>query len=147
MKQQNMIEIIVVISIHVATHLAASSFFFSHNFILKKLAAQSQNNKAHQRQIIVNGNTIFVAQFARYHIHLPIKIWSTILYNALTKNDIIHGIEKLSNSFDIFSFHKNASLFSIIHFKFKNLSCENICKLIIYSMVIIFIDCIFGFVF
>jgi hypothetical protein len=118
-KQQNMIEIIVVISIHVATHLAASSFFFSHNFMLKKLAAQSQNNKAHQRQIIVNGNTIFVAQFARYHIHLPIKIWSTILYNALTKNDIIQGIEKLNNSFDIFSFHKNASLLSIIHFKFK----------------------------
>lgn len=119
MNQQNNKEIIAVISIHVATHLAASSFFFSHNFMLKKLAAQSQNNKAHQRQIIVNGNTIFVAQFARYHIHLPIKIWSTILYNALTKNDIIHGIEKLSNSFDIFSFHKNASLLSIIHFKFK----------------------------
>ena len=51
-----------------------------------------------------------MAQFARYHIHLPIKIWSTILYNALTKNDIIHGIEKLSNSFDIFSFHKNAPI-------------------------------------
>ena len=36
-----------------------------------------------------------------------------MLYSALTKNDIIHGIEKLSNSFEIFSFHKNASLFSI----------------------------------
>jgi hypothetical protein len=114
--QQNNKEIIAVISIHVATHLAASSFFFSHNFMLKKLAAQSQNNNAHQRQIIVNGNTIFVAQFAKYHIHLPINIWSTMLYNAFTRNDIIQGIEKLSNSFDIFSFHKNDSLFSINSF-------------------------------
>jgi hypothetical protein len=72
--QLNISEIIMVISIHVATHLAASSFFFSHNFILKKLAAQSQNNNAHQRHIIVNGNTIFVAQFAKYHIHLPMNI-------------------------------------------------------------------------
>jgi hypothetical protein len=42
--------------------------------MLKKLAAQSQNNDAHQRQIIVNGKTIFVAPFARYQIPLPIKI-------------------------------------------------------------------------
>ena len=72
--QQNNIEIIVVIKIQIATHLAPSSFFFSHSFILRKLAAQSQNKNAHQRHIIVKGNTMLVAQLARYHTHLPINI-------------------------------------------------------------------------
>lgn len=48
-----------------------------------------------------------------------------MLYNALTKNDIIHGIEKLNNNFDIFSFHKYVSLFSIFIYKI-NSNCENI---------------------
>ena len=72
--QQNANEIIMVIKIPIATHLAASSFFFSQSFILRKLAVQSQNNKANQRQTIVRGNTIFVAPFARNQIHLQIKI-------------------------------------------------------------------------
>ena len=102
------------IKIPVATHLAASSFLFSQSFRLNQLADQSQKRHQNQRQIIVNGKTIFVAPFARYQIPLPIKIWSTILYNAFTMNEITHGIEKLINNLDIFSFHKKASLVIII---------------------------------
>jgi hypothetical protein len=72
--QQNANEIIIVMRIHVATHFAASSFFFSPNFKLKKLAAQSQNKNANHKQIIVRGKTILVAQLAKYPTHLPIKI-------------------------------------------------------------------------
>lgn len=71
--QQNANDIITVIKIPIATHLDASSFFFSQSLMLRKLAVQSQNNKANQRQTIVSGKTIFVAQFARNQIHLPIK--------------------------------------------------------------------------
>ncbi|MBR6908264.1 hypothetical protein IKN40_07490 [bacterium] len=71
---QKIIEVIITINDQVATHLAASSFFPSHNLILRKLAAQSQNSNANQRQSIVNGKIILVAQFARYPIPLQINI-------------------------------------------------------------------------
>jgi hypothetical protein len=71
---QKIIEVIITIKDPVATHLAASSFFPSHNLILRKLAAQSQNNNANQRQSIVKGKIILVAQLARYPIPLQINI-------------------------------------------------------------------------
>ena len=57
--------VITAIAIPVATHFAPSFLFHSHSLRLRKLAAQSQNKNANQRQIIVNGNTTFVAPFAR----------------------------------------------------------------------------------
>jgi hypothetical protein len=72
--QQKINEVITDIKIPVATHLAASSFLFSQSFRLSQLADQSQKRHQNQRQIIVNGKTIFVAPFARYQIPLPIKI-------------------------------------------------------------------------
>ena len=59
------IEVITAILIPLATHLAASFFFFSHNFKLRKLAAQSQNSNANHMQTMVRGKTTFVAQLAR----------------------------------------------------------------------------------
>lgn len=106
---QKIIEVIITINDQVATHLAASSFFPSHNLILRKLAAQSQNSNANQRQSIVNGKIILVAQFARYPIPLQINIWSTILYKAFTINDITQGIENFKSNLETFSFHRNAS--------------------------------------
>ena len=101
------------IMIPFATPFSASCFFFSPSFKLKYADVPSPNIKAKAKPTIVNGKTTFVAPFPRYPTPQPIKIWSTILYNELTNNDIIQGIENFLINLLIFSVPKIFSSFSI----------------------------------
>ena len=110
---QNIIDIIDDIAIAFPTPFAASSFFFSPSFKLRYADAPSPNINDNANPIIVNGNTTFVAPFPMYPTPQPINIWSIILYNEFTNNDIIHGIENFLINFPIFSVPNMFSSFSI----------------------------------
>ena len=88
------------------TPFSASFFFFSPNLKLKYADVPSPNINEKAKHTTTIGNTIFVAPFPKYPTPHPINIWSTILYNAFTTIDIIHGIANFLSSFPIFSVPK-----------------------------------------
>lgn len=75
--------------------------------MLRYAAQPSPKHHAKACAIMKIGKTTPVAAFPRaLSSLLPMKIWSTMLYSALTKSDNTHGTENLSISFDIFSVPK-----------------------------------------
>ena len=99
-------------TIPLPTPFSASFCFFSPSLKLKYADVPSPNINENAIHTTVIGNTIFVAPFPRYPTPHPINIWSTMLYNAFTTIDIIHGIANFLSSFPIFSVPKsNCSIF------------------------------------
>jgi len=68
---------------------------------LKSAALPSPIKSASASATTVNGYTTLVAAFPRYPTLCPIKIWSTILYRALTSIESTQGMENLSSNLPI----------------------------------------------
>ena len=103
----NITDTIAPTTIPLPTPFSASFFFFSPNLKLKYADVPSPNISENARHITTIGNTMFVAPFPKYPTPQPINIWSTILYNAFTTIDIIHGIANALNNLLIFSVPKS----------------------------------------
>ena len=83
------------------TPLAADFSSPSPSFRLRYAAAPSPIRRLKAIAITVMGITTLVAPLPRYPTPCPIKIWSTMLYKALTTIEMILGTANVTISFPI----------------------------------------------
>ena len=100
-RMQRIIPAIAMTDMEHPTPLAADFSSPSPSFRLKYAAAPSPISRLKAMAITVIGMTTLVAPLPRYPTPCPIKIWSTMLYKALTTIEMILGTANVSTSFPI----------------------------------------------
>ena len=98
-RMQRMIPAITVTDMEHPMPFAADLSSPSPSFRLRHAAAPSPISRLIEIAMTVIGITTLVAPFPRYPTPCPIKIWSTILYRALTTMEIMLGTANVSISF------------------------------------------------